>query len=173
MAPSNGNECYQMLNSGFKYEGICAVRYPRGFALGEIVNKKLPDIPIGKAIKVKSGEKIAILAFGSMVNICEDVADELDATLINMRFIKPIDKRMIKIIAKTHDLIVTVEDNAVMGGAGSSVLEVISDQKIGCETLSIGIPDKFIEHGTQNEVYAMCGLNKASIIKKIVKHINK
>ena len=173
MAPSNGNECYQMLNSGFKYEGICAVRYPRGFALGEIVNKKLPDIPIGKAIKVKSGEKIAILAFGSMVNICEDVADELDATLINMRFIKPIDKRMIKIIATTHDLIVTVEDNAVMGGAGSSVLEVISDQKIGCETLSIGIPDKFIEHGTQNEVYAMCGLNKASIIKKIVKHINK
>ena len=173
MAPSNGNECYQMLNSGFKYDGICAVRYPRGFALGEIINKKLPDIPIGKAIKVKSGEKIAILAFGSMVNICEDVADELDATLINMRFIKPIDKRMIKIIASTHDLIVTVEDNAVMGGAGSSVLEVISDHKIDCETLSIGIPDKFIEHGTQNEVYAMCGLNKASIIKKIVKHINK
>ena len=173
MAPSNGNECYQMLNSGFKYDGICAVRYPRGFALGEIINKKLPDIPIGKAIKVKSGEKIAILAFGSMVNICEDVADELDATLINMRFIKPIDKRMIKIIASTHDLIVTVEDNAVMGGAGSSVLEVISDHKIDCETLSIGIPDKFIEHGTQNEVYAMCGLSKASIIKKIVKHINK
>jgi 1-deoxy-D-xylulose-5-phosphate synthase len=173
MAPSNGNECYQMLNSGFKYDGICAVRYPRGFALGEIINKKLPDIPIGKAIKVKSGEKIAILAFGSMVNICEDVADELDATLINMRFIKPIDKRMIKKIASTHDLIVTVEDNAVMGGAGSSVLEVISDHKIDCETLSIGIPDKFIEHGTQNEVYAMCGLNKASIIKKIVKHINK
>tara|TARA_B110000196_G_C21126720_1_gene656214 strand:- start:154 stop:1983 length:1830 start_codon:yes stop_codon:yes gene_type:complete len=173
MAPSNGNECYQMLNSGFKYDGICAVRYPRGFALGEIINKKLPDIPIGKAIKVKSGEKIAILAFGSMVNICEDVADELDATLINMRFIKPIDKRMIKKIASTHDLIVTVEDNAVMGGAGSSVLEVISDHKIDCETLSIGIPDKFIEHGTQNEVYAMCGLSKASIIKKIVKHINK
>ena len=80
---------------------------------------------------------------------------------------------MIKIIASTHDLIVTVEDNAVMGGAGSSVLEVISDHKIDCETLSIGIPDKFIEHGTQNEVYAMCGLSKASIIKKIVKHINK
>ena len=173
MAPSNGNECYQMLNSGYKYDGICAVRYPRGFALGEIVNKKLPDILIGKAIKVKSGEKIAILAFGSMVNICEDVADELDATLINMRFIKPIDKKMIKIIASTHDLIVTVEDNAVMGGAGSSVLEVIGEQKIDCQTLSIGIPDKFIEHGTQNEVYSMCGLNKASIVKKIVKHINK
>ena len=173
MAPSNGNECYQMLNSGYKYNGVCAVRYPRGFALGEVINKKLPDIPTGKAIKLKSGEKIAILAFGSMVKVCEEVADELNATLINMRFIKPIDKKMIKKIAKTHNLIVTVEDNTIMGGAGSAVLEVISNHKLGCQTLSIGIPDKFIEHGTQNEVHIMCGLDKASILKKIVKHINK
>ena len=173
MAPSNGNECYQMLNSGYKYNGICAVRYPRGFALGEEINKKLPDIPIGKAIKLKSGEKIAILAFGSMVKVCEEVADELNATLINMRFIKPIDKKMIQTIAKTHNLIVTVEDNTIMGGAGSAVLEVISNHKLGCQTLSIGIPDKFIEHGTQNEVHIMCGLDKTSILKKIVKHMNK
>ena len=173
MAPSNGNECYQMLNSGYKYNGICAVRYPRGFALGEEINKKLPDIPIGKAIKLKSGEKIAILAFGSMVKVCEEVADELNATLINMRFIKPIDKKMIKKISNTHNLIVTVEDNTIMGGAGSAVLEVISNHKLGCQTLSIGIPDKFIEHGTQNEVHIMCGLDKTSILKKIVKHMNK
>jgi len=173
MAPSNGNECYQMLNSGYKYNGICAVRYPRGFALGEVINKKLPDIPIGKAIKLKSGEKIAILAFGSMVKVCDEVANELNASLISMRFIKPIDKKMIKTIAKTHDLIVTVEDNTVMGGAGSAVLEVISDHKMDCQTLSIGIPDKFIEHGTQNEVHTMCGLDKTSILKKIVKHMNK
>ena len=173
MAPSNGNECYQMLNSGYKYNGVCAVRYPRGFALGEVINKKLPDIPTGKAIKLKSGEKIAILAFGSMVKVCEEVADELNATLINMRFIKPIDKKMIQTVAKTHNLIVTVEDNTIMGGAGSAVLEVISNHKLGCQTLSIGIPDKFIEHGTQNEVHIMCGLDKASILKKIVKHINK
>jgi 1-deoxy-D-xylulose-5-phosphate synthase len=173
MAPSNGNECYQMLNSGYKYNGICAVRYPRGFALGEVINKKLPDIPIGKAIKLKSGKKIAILAFGSMVKVCEEVADELNATLINMRFIKPIDKKMIQTIAKTHNLIVTVEDNTIMGGAGSAVLEVISNHKLGCQTLLIGIPDKFIEHGTQNEVHIMCGLDKTSILKKIVKHMNK
>jgi len=173
MAPSNGNECYQMLNSGYKYNGICAVRYPRGFALGEEINKKLPDIPSGKAIKLKSGEKIAILAFGSMVKVCEEVADELNATLINMRFIKPIDTKMIKKIANTHNLIVTVEDNTIMGGAGSAVLEVISNHKLGCQTLSIGIPDKFIEHGTQNEVHIMCGLDKTSILKKIVKHMNK
>ncbi len=172
MAPSNGNECYQMLNSGYKYNGICAVRYPRGFALGEVINKKLPDIPIGKAIKLKSGKKIAILAFGSMVKVCEEVADELNATLINMRFIKPIDKKMIQTIAKTHNLIVTVEDNTIMGGAGSAVLEVISQMQLDCKTLVIGIPDKFVNHGSQDEIYKECGLDKNSIKKKIVMNFN-
>jgi len=173
MAPSDENECYQMLKTGFDYDGICAVRYPRGFGPGKIINKTSTNIPIGKAKKVRSGQKIALLAFGTMLNVCLEVSNELDATLINMRFIKPIDEVMIKKMSANHELIVTVEDNATMGGAGSAVLEVISKFGIFCKTLLIGIPDEFVEHGSQSEVHELCGLNKASIIKKIVNQLNK
>ncbi|MGE4597073.1 MAG: 1-deoxy-D-xylulose-5-phosphate synthase [Methylophilaceae bacterium] len=173
MAPSDENECYQMLKTGFDYDGICAVRYPRGFGPGKIINKTSTNITIGKAKKVKSGQKIALLAFGTMLNVCLEVSNELGATLINMRFIKPIDEAMIKKVSANHELIVTVEDNATMGGAGSAVLEVISKFGIPCKTLLIGIPDEFVEHGSQSEVHELCGLNKASIVKKIVNQLNK
>jgi len=137
MAPSDENECYQMLKTGFDYDGICAVRYPRGFGPGKIINKTSTNIPIGKAKKIRSGQKIALLAFGTMLNVCLEVSNELDATLINMRFIKPIDEVMIKKMSANHELIVTVEDNATMGGAGSAVLEVISKFGISCKTLLI------------------------------------
>lgn len=173
MAPSDENECYQMLKTGFDYDGICAVRYPRGFGPGKIINKTSTNITIGKAKKVKSGQKIALLAFGTMLNVCLEVSNELGATLINMRFIKPIDEAMIKKVSANHELIVTVEDNATMGGAGSAVLEVISKFGIPCKTLLIGIPDEFVEHGSQSEVHELCGLNKTSIVKKIVNQLNK
>jgi 1-deoxy-D-xylulose-5-phosphate synthase len=168
MAPSNENESYAMLEFGYKYNGVCAVRYPRGNGLGNKLNKNLSDIKLGKSKTLISGERIAILAFGPTLNTCVDVANDLNATLVDMRFVKPIDEKAIIKYAKTHKLIVTVEDNTVHGGAGSAVLEVLSKHKIVIPTITIGIPDKFVSHGSQDEIYRQCGLDKDSIRKKIV-----
>lgn len=168
MAPSNENECYAMLEYGYKYNGVCAVRYPRGSGISKKVNKNLGDIKLGKSKTLFSGKKIVILAFGPILNTCIDVANDLNATLVDMRFIKPIDETAIIKLAKTHKLIVTVEDNTIHGGAGSAVLEILSKNKIVIPTLTLGIPDKFVNHGSQDEIYKQCGLDKNSIKKKIV-----
>ncbi|MBT6232854.1 MAG: 1-deoxy-D-xylulose-5-phosphate synthase [Nitrosomonadales bacterium] len=171
MAPSNESECYSMLEFGYNYNGVCAVRYPRGSGLGTVINKHLDDIKLGKSKTLISGKKIAILAFGPVLNNCIDIANDLNATLVDMRFIKPIDESIIKQLSKTHDLIVTVEDNTICGGAGSAVLEILSKNKIVMPTLILGIPDKFVDHGSQEEIYKQCGLDKNSIFNKIVKSL--
>ena len=171
MAPSNESECYSMLEFGYNYNGVCAVRYPRGSGLGTGINKHLDDIKLGKSKTLISGKKIAILAFGPVLNNCIDIANDLNATLVDMRFIKPIDESIIKQLSKTHDLIVTVEDNTICGGAGSAVLEILSKNKIVMPTLILGIPDKFVDHGSQEEIYKQCGLDKNSIFNKIVKSL--
>ena len=171
MAPSNESECYSMLEFGYNYNGVCAVRYPRGSGLGKVINKHLDDIKLGKSKTLISGKKIAILAFGPVLNNCIDIANDLNATLVDMRFIKPIDESIIKQLSKTHDLIVTVEDNTICGGAGSAVLEILSKNKIVMPTLILGIPDKFVDHGSQEEIYKQCGLDKNSIFNKIVKSL--
>lgn len=171
MAPSNESECYSMLEFGYNYNGVCAVRYPRGNGLGTAINKHLDDIKLGKSKTLVSGKKIAILAFGPVLNNCIDIANDLNATLVDMRFIKPIDESIIKQLSKTHDLIVTVEDNTICGGAGSAVLEILSKNKIVMPTLILGIPDKFVDHGSQEEIYKQCGLDKNSIFNKIVKSL--
>ena len=171
MTPSDENECYQMLRTGFLFNGICAVRFPRGHGVGAKINKKIKLLTIGKAKKIRSGKKIAILAFGPLLSTALEVAEELNATLIDMRFVKPIDNQMIKNCTKNHKVIVTIEDNSILGGAGSAVLEIISKNNLICKTLCLGIPDNFIEHGTQEEIYKLCGLDKNSIIKKIVKQL--
>ena len=171
MAPSNESECYSMLEFGYNYNGVCAVRYPRGNGLGTAINKNLDDIKLGKSKTLISGKKIAILAFGPVLNNCIDIANDLNATLVDMRFIKPIDESIIKQLSKTHDLIVTVEDNTICGGAGSAVLEILSKNKIVMPTLILGIPDKFVDHGSQEEIYKQCGLDKNSIFNKIVKSL--
>ena len=171
MAPSNESECYSMLEFGYNYNGVCAVRYPRGNGLGTAINKHLDDIKLGKSKTLISGKKIAILAFGPVLNNCIDIANDLHATLVDMRFIKPIDESIIKQLSKTHDLIVTVEDNTICGGAGSAVLEILSKNKIVMPTLILGIPDKFVDHGSQEEIYKQCGLDKNSIFNKIVKSL--
>ena len=171
MTPSNENECYQMLNTGFNYDGICVVRFPRGHGIGAHINKKSNLLPIGKSKKVRSGKKIVILVFGPLLKAALEVADELNATLIDMKFVKPIDEKMIKKCVTNHELIVTIEDNTILGGAGSAVLEFISKNNLKCKTLCLGIPDHFVEHGTQEEIYKQCGLDKSSIIKKIVKQL--
>ena len=172
MAPSNENDCHHMLSLGYKYDGICAVRYPRGNGPGQSVSKK-NKILLGKSKTIRSGKNIVILCFGPLLNVCEAVAIELNATLIDMRFIKPIDETIIVKSAQTHRLLVTVEDNTIKGGAGSAVLEVLSISNIACKTLCLGIPDKFLEHGTQEEIYKICGLDKNGILNRIVNQIDR
>ena len=169
MAPSNEADCYQMLNLGFNHNGICAVRYPRGGSKNQYLNKETEPIRFGSAKKIRTGKSIAILAFGTIVNTCLEVAEDINATVVDMRFVKPIDKKMIKEICLHHNFIVTVEENVVSGGAGSAVLEALSEMQLSCKTLVIGIPDKFFEHGSQKEVLKICGLDKNTIKRKIVK----
>ena len=169
MAPSNEADCYQMLNLGFNHHGICAVRYPRGESKNQYLNKATEPIRFGSAKKIRTGKSIAILAFGTIVNTCLEVAEDINATVVDMRFVKPIDKKMVKKICLHHNFIVTVEENVVSGGAGSAVLEALSEMQLSCRTLVIGIPDKFFEHGSQKEVLKECGLDKNTIKRKIVK----
>ena len=172
MAPSNENECHHMLTLGYEYKGICAVRYPRGYGSGQLISKK-NKILLGKGKEIREGKDIAILCFGPLLETCKAVAEELNTSLIDMRFIKPIDETIILKNALSHKLLVIVEDNTVKGGAGSAVLEVLSQQQTSCKTLCLGIPDKFLEHGTQEEIHKLCGLDKNSILSKIVNHIDR
>ncbi|MFM7481754.1 MAG: 1-deoxy-D-xylulose-5-phosphate synthase, partial [Candidatus Methylopumilus sp.] len=171
MAPSNENECRQMLFTGFKFKGISVVRYPRGEGPGVIVKSKMVAIPIGKAETIKKGKKIALLAFGNMLNEALKVADKINATVVNMRFIKPLDIKLIRDLASSHKLLVTLEENAISGGAGSAVLEVISEYDLKCQTLRLGLPDKFVEQGSQEQLRKEYGLDASSIIKSIEKKL--
>ncbi len=167
MAPSDENECRQMLTTGYQYQGLAAVRYPRGAGTGAAVNPKLETLQIGKGELVKEGKKVAILAFGSMLAPALEASQILGCSVANMRFIKPLDIKLIETLAKTHDLIVTVEENALMGGAGAAVLEAMQALNLGTSTLCLGLPDKFIEHGVHETMLAECGLDSAGITHAI------
>ncbi len=172
MAPSDENECRQMLTTGYQYNGVAAVRYPRGTGTGASIHAALETLPIGKGeIKrkstLKNGKKVAILAFGSMLAPALQAAPVLDATVANMRFVKPLDIDLIKKLASTHDLIVTVEENALMGGVGAAVLEVMQTLNLTTPTLCLGLPDIFIEHGVHETMLAECGLDSVGIAKTI------
>jgi 1-deoxy-D-xylulose-5-phosphate synthase len=172
MAPSDENECRQMLTTGFEYKGVAAVRYPRGAGSGVTINTALDILPIGKGeiareSSVKKDKKVAILAFGSMLAPALNAAQILDCCVANMRFIKPLDINLIKKLAKSHDLIVTVEENALMGGAGAAVLEAMQSMNLTNATLCLGLPDIFIEHGVHETMLAQCGLDSAGIQKAI------
>lgn len=175
MAPSDENECRQMLYTGFQYDGVAAVRYPRGSGTGASIEQNMQAIPIGKAeIKrqsAKAKQKIAILSFGSMLSPCLEAGEKLDATVVNMRFVKPIDQSLLEKLATDHTLIVTVEENCVMGGAGSAVMEALQaiqhQTKYPIKTLCLGLPDQFIEHGVHETMLAECGLDADGIINSI------
>jgi 1-deoxy-D-xylulose-5-phosphate synthase len=178
MAPSDENECRQMLYTGFQYNGVAAVRYPRGSGSGAKVEQKMCAIEIGKAeikrniVSESRKHKVAILSFGSMLNACLQAGDKLDATVVNMRFVKPIDKSMLEMLANDHTLIVTVEENCVMGGAGSAVLEALQDfGQPSIKTLCLGLPDQFIEHGVHETMLTECGLDADGITSAIAKLI--
>ncbi|MEQ1544490.1 1-deoxy-D-xylulose-5-phosphate synthase [Methyloglobulus sp.] len=167
MAPADENECRQMLTTGFLHEGPASVRYPRGKGPGVAVQKELTALPIGKGEIKRQGEKIAILAWGSMVAPAEQAGQELNATVVNMRFVKPLDEALILELAKTHDIIVTIEENVISGGAGSAINALLHKHKILRHTLNIGLPDAFIEQGTREELLSLCRLDKDGILKQI------
>jgi len=171
MAPADENECRQMLYTGFHLDAPAAVRYPRGSGPGVPVEKDMHALPVGKAEVRREGRRVAILAFGTVLKPALEAGEELDATVVNMRFVKPLDEQLVQQLARTHTLLVTVEDNVVMGGAGSAVAEAIAAAALAVPMLHLGLPDRFIDHGDQNQLLALAGLNKDGILASIRKRL--
>ena len=174
MTPSDENECRQMLFTAFQMNTPAAVRYPRGSGPGVAVKKDMTALPLGRGEVRRQGKKIAllskkvaILAFGSMLSVALDAAEELDATVANMRFVKPLDDALVAQLAASHDLLVTIEENVIEGGAGSAVLESLQRQGIKVAVLLLGLPDRFIDHGDSALQLADCGLDRAGILTAI------
>jgi 1-deoxy-D-xylulose-5-phosphate synthase len=178
MAPSDENECRQMLYTGFLHKGPAAVRYPRGTGIGAVITHEMHALDIGKAIvrrekKKKDGERIAIFCFGTLLHAAMEAAEKLDATVIDMRFVKPLDEQMIIDMALKHDLLVTIEENTIAGGAGSAVNELLHREAIVMPTLNLGLPDYFQSHGTHSEMLAEANLDSKGIFVSIQTHLDK
>ena len=173
MAASDENECRQMLSTAFQYNGPAAVRYPRGAGIGAAIEKGLATLPLGKGEIRREGKGIAILAFGTMVAPSLAAADDLNATVANMRFIKPLDVELVKQLAQTHDALVTIEEGAVMGGAGAAVAEALAAAGITKPLLNLGLPDKFIDHGDTALLLAACGLDVKGIVASVRQRFGK
>ncbi|MCK4864333.1 MAG: 1-deoxy-D-xylulose-5-phosphate synthase [Gammaproteobacteria bacterium] len=167
MAPSNENECRQMLSTGFALNSPSAVRYPRGTGPNTKINADLTTLPIGKAEICSKGQNIAILAFGSVLAEGLEVAKKLNATVVNMRFIKPLDEDLLLQMASEHEVIVTLEDNAVMGGAGSAVNEFLLKQQCQNRILNLGLPDIFMEHASREQILDDAGLSTSAILRAV------
>ena len=163
MAPADENETRQMLTTGYLHEGPAAVRYPRGTGPGVPIDPALEPLPIGKGLLTRRGEKVAILCFGTLHQQASKAAEALNATVANMRFVKPLDTQLIAELSASHELLVTVEENAVMGGAGSAVNEWLLAQGISLPVLNLGLPDIYVEHAKPAEMLAECGLDAAGI----------
>ncbi len=167
MTPSDENECRQMLYTACKLDSPAAVRYPRGTGPGATVAKAMTELPVGKAQLRRTGRGVAILAFGSMVHAAVEAAAELDATAVNMRFVKPVDEAVVLAMAEGHELLVTVEEHQLMGGAGSAVAEVLAAHGSKTPVLHLGLPDRFIDHGDPALLLASMGLDKAGIVAAV------
>ena len=167
MAASDENECRQMLTTGYRYNGPAAIRYPRGAGIGATIEKELTEIEFGKGVLKREGKGVAILAFGSMVAPSLAAGTELNASVANMRFIKPLDTALVRQLAESHDCLVTVEEGAVMGGAGAAVAEALAEMGIVKPILMLGLPDKFIDHGDPAALLAGVGLDAKGIAASI------
>ena len=167
MAPADENETRQMLQTGIEINGPSAIRYPRGFGPGTSIEKNIVTLEVGKAKQERHGKDIVILSFGSLLDVALKSAENLNASVINMRFIKPLDENIIQEVANYHSLVVTLEDNVVMGGAGSAVNEFLLSKNISIHVLNLGLPDHFQEHGTREELLSDAGLDATSITAKI------
>ena len=177
MTPSNQEDCRNMLTTAFSLNGPAVVRYPRGAGVGPEASQKLETIPVGKGVIVRKaknaqapGKKIAFVCFGPLLYNALEVAEELDATVADMRFVKPLDEQLLLDLAKTHDALVFIEDSATQGGAGSACLEALSTHKIQIPTLQIGLPDEYVEHGDINVLLDLYGLSPKKILAKVRDH---
>ncbi|MEO6226456.1 MAG: 1-deoxy-D-xylulose-5-phosphate synthase, partial [Thermomonas sp.] len=168
MAPADENECRQMLSTGFQFEGPAAVRYPRGTGPGTAIATSLDTLPIGKADVRRHGSRVALLAFGALVPTAEVVGDDLDLTVVNMRFVKPLDRALLLELVKTHEGFVTLEDNVVAGGAGSGVAELLAAEGICLPILHLGLPDAFQHHASREDLLAEAGLDTNGIRSAIL-----
>ena len=167
MAPADENECRQMLYTGFQLDQPAAVRYPRGKGSGVAVERAMQPLPIGQAQLRRQGQALALLAFGSMVEVAEAVGARVDATVVNMRFVKPLDEALLQRLAAEHRWLVTLEENAVAGGAGSAVSEYLAQQAIRTPVYHFGLPDEFIEQGERGELLSECGLDAEGILRQL------
>jgi 1-deoxy-D-xylulose-5-phosphate synthase len=167
MAPSDENECRQMLYTAFRHDGPSAVRYPRGAGTGVEVSKDLTALPIGRAHTCRQGRRVALLAFGTMLAPALVAGEALDATVVNMRFVKPLDAELLRELARSHEAFVTIEEHVVMGGAGSAVGEALAQAAIVRPLLQLGLPDRCIDHGDQSQLLRLEGLDAAGIERAV------
>jgi 1-deoxy-D-xylulose-5-phosphate synthase len=173
MTPSDENECRKMLSTAYRHPGPASVRYPRGAGPGTVIEADLDPIEIGKASVRRQGRQVAILAFGTMVAPALKAGEELNATVADMRFVKPLDTALVAQLAASHDLIVTIEEGSVMGGAGSAVAEALAAAGFVKPLLQLGLPDQFIDHGDAQQLLASCGLDAAGIAASVNQRLNK
>ena len=167
MCPADENECRRMLTTAFHYDGPTAVRYPRGSGPGTPLDEDLQSLPIGKGEILRSGSGVALLAFGSLLQPALAAGEELDASVANMRFIKPLDRELVKQLAESHDLLVTLEENSVIGGAGSEVARALEEMGLTKRVLRLGLPDRFIDHGECGALLAELGLDATGIVASV------
>lgn len=167
MAPADENESRQMLYTAYMYKGPASVRYPRGSGPGSTIEAQMKPLPIGQAQLLRRGKQVALLAFGSLVEAAQTLAEEFDLSAVNMRFVKPIDDELIADMADTHQALITLEENAVMGGAGSAVCESLNAAGIHCPVLQIGLPDSYLEHGSREELLAAANLDVDSLRTRV------
>jgi len=169
LTPADENECRQALTTAFKHNGPVAVRYPRGAGAGVAQQPALTELPWGQGEIRREGRRVAILAFGTLLYPALAAAERLGATVANMRFAKPLDTALVLQLARSHDALVTIEEGCLAGGAGSAVLEALSNAGVDTPVLRLGLPDDFIEHGDPAQLHAMCGLDAAGIEQAVLK----
>lgn len=167
MAPSDEVECRNMLYTAYEHEGPASVRYPRGCGPGLDTALEMTALPLGKANQRREGKQVAILSFGVLLQDALQAAEQLNASVFDMRFVKPLDREAVIAAANKHDLLVTLEDNAIMGGAGSAVNELLAAEKIHCDIINLGLPDRYIDHGIREQMLADCGLDTQGIVASI------
>jgi 1-deoxy-D-xylulose-5-phosphate synthase len=173
MAPSDENETRQLLYTGYQFKGPAAVRYPRGTGTGAVIDKTMTALPIGKGLVKREGSNVAILNFGTLLGSALQAGEQLDATVADMRFVKPLDQELILELANSHDLLVTLEENSIAGGAGSAVSEFLAEQAVVMPILQLGLPDQFIDHANHQQQLAMVGLDAQQILSRIQERLDR
>ena len=171
MAPSNEDETCKLLSTGYAYKGPAAVRYPRGKGPGMAIDPAMTAVEIGKGVVRRKGRTVAILAFGSMVQTAMDAAEQIDATVADMRFVKPLDEELIGDLATTHQLVVSIEENTLLGGAGSAINEFLLTENYSIPVLNLGLPDRFLDHGKIADMLAAVGLDANGVVQAIQKKL--